>query len=591
MGKKKLIGTLGKRFEVTEGGKPQQGSPRTPSIVYTRLQRRRPDMTKTTREWQFPFVWQAFSPSHGESAAVKWARSEAGKKRLKKENRALARLQGWSFFFRCLSHRIVPQLYQNLTVDRESGRWFIAFEWLEIGKHGKWKQLSEILQERRLKKREILQLQKALYRALRLMHCRRVAHGDIKDEHVLVKVVGKNAVGEIEYDFRTIRLIDFGMSHLFGIFSHKSTSRWEGASLGFCPPYFWGKRWMETVKRKKLYWLDRYAVDAVLYLALTGETFPVAFPSYKTVADLKQHLEELRTRLQERYQREFQNDYARKALANWLVDRLCVADPTESFHKGYKERLIHPFQQAFNLFYREQLESMNGKLLLYFLIVTLGGFGLCLVTGCNFFLAFALVSLFLAIGRWRSKEAFFLYDRDGGQHSSKTGWKSIVALSVWIIGGILAFPVEILPTVPVLAGLFVRKEGYWMGMILNVLGSLVTWMRLSRGVPPSSTFGAVPLQGWLSPLSLWGLLIGWLLAYIIGYGRYKVEKFAWKGLALMLMAAVWSWLFPFIMGNLLWFSAFELRSWKALLVGVANIIFVLLGSTYALWVVIADHGE
>ena len=248
---------LGKKYAFRRQILPSgQSTPHTPTVSYARVKQTKPE------------VWLAVrTAGRDKLVIVKRSHENDGNVLLKNEADALARLNRITWI-PVPGLQIVPRLDSHIRYeDRHS---FIAYEWLP---GEKWKNLGELLDQGfQLEPDTILNLHQSLYNAIRLLHFMGVVHGDIKDDHVLVRRKSNGS-----FDFRDIRLIDFGLSYM------DSNQDWRGASLGFSSPHYWHEENRSALTWSELRMLDWDGADALLYYAITGECFPITSPAYRKV--------------------------------------------------------------------------------------------------------------------------------------------------------------------------------------------------------------------------------------------------------------------------------------------------------------------
>lgn len=576
----KFNGRLGKRFKVLGPVSPTGGpTPHTPSVTYTRSRQKPPDVWETKMFYRHPSIWRTFSSSDNKLAVVKSSQHVTGRKLLENENKALARLQNWAWL---PGRRVAPRLYHSLTYDTENNRWFIASEWLgmkdneNIKKGAAWERLKTILDNRyRWETAEILQLQRALEKAVRIMHRRGVIHGDIKDEHVFVKVKDPQ---NPTYDFTTVRLVDFGLSYL------ETTSVWKGASLGFCHPHFWASK-TRGMSKNELQWLDLYAVDALLYLVLTDEHFPAAFPAYKDVLqpgpDGDTYSRELEEHLNKRF-RIRNSEQTRRIFARWLIHRLCATE-----HKNVYSIPL----------YQEQLttiiEQPASRVWLWFLGISLGGFALSgalsRVFPIPYLYRFGLISLLLSAFREMQQESFIILDRT---RPEKNLWANVVQASgsIWSILGSVVFPRELLPVVPAVTALFVQErqnKGAIFSGISVLIAAFIAWARLTIGPFDVFTLSAGYEKVLTTPVGLWVITAGWLLSYGIVLARFKAKKPS-RRLWMVIASALGAWAFPAIFAQIVLLLPVHWFSLEGLLSAMSSVVFGVLAGLYAIWSTLVD---
>lgn len=575
----KFKGGLGRWYEAPKNIRPGSGqTPNTSSIIYTRSPQIRPLVWFTTMQIR-PAVWRAFSTSGGKPVTVKSSQFLFGKEILKNEANAIAKLQKWSWI---PGRRVSPKLYEGITYDANENLWFIASEWLgleDIGKGRDWIPLADILkpsgkriETQKLSTDDLLELQISLYKTVRILHRRRVVHGDIKDEHVAVKVIdAENGI----YDFRQIRLFDFGLSYLTDV------SKWHGASIGFCSAYFWNPE-NRLLNKSSLEWLDWYCADAVLYLALTGECFPTTSPAYRDIYATGQAVDycyELNNALSARWSDN--TDRPRKALAYWLIRRLCKYSPDEAVVRA-------PL-------YDFHVEKIGYQPALWFLGIILGGFMLSHIARIPALIIFAITTIILTLLRlWQTK--YFLisdwnFSRGTRQRTNlflkqkPVIYEFILAMGWSLLGSVL-LPIHLYPAIPAITGLFLSKR---INMILGLLGisisALIAWMKLTINGGHVLGFAHWPTNLILGPPGFLAIISGWLISYGVVNLRFRANKkeqrFAYTGIAILL-----AWLAPLFIGRVLYIP-FEMPN-EFIISGAMSIVLGLLGCLYATWKMIIN---
>jgi serine/threonine protein kinase len=216
---------------------------------------------------------------------------------------ALDRLSWWRWL-----NPIAPTVWEYFRVDDQTGTVFSVVECFgsDSQRVTGWVKLSELLnlptplwKDTESKVHDLRKLQIALYSAVRRMHMVGVVHGDLKDEHILIR----RRKGE-KYDFSNIRLIDFGFSYVEYDLSRKKhaqsdtymeydldrkkhiqSNTWKGGTPGFYNPIYWNKANRYGLTRQRLHALDYYSANTILFYALTGECFPASSATYSSLAD------------------------------------------------------------------------------------------------------------------------------------------------------------------------------------------------------------------------------------------------------------------------------------------------------------------
>jgi len=572
-----INGGLGRKYYIVETIRYQSRRQPTPTITYTRLRQGRPSVQSTVMEAKpVPIALLSFFPSMRRRAMVKTCAVDYAQ--LLTEVRALERLQRrW----RLWAPRIVPRLYQGVTYYRDKRYdrqgWFFSAEWLEMGNSQdkkEWEYLSEILRkEKQLSTEDILLLQRTLDRALAWMHRRRVVHGDIKDSHIVVRIREGEGTSP-KYDFSDIRFLDFGSSYIIG----EGILTWHGATPGFCPPYFWHEKHHQVLEPHKLRWLDRYAVDALLYFALTGEYFPVASPPYRVLLDrdrerVAQYLESLERALKKRINQTIdpKRDWPRWALANWLVKRLCVLEPGGIHEPFYRKKMF-------------ALMKLPGWM---FLGSVLGGSPLI----WYLFHGLAMKEVLWAIAILGGMKILREVRREDFVVNSIIAepplWEEIITTVVWVIGGGMLLPAPLLPTIPVISGMITTNKvvGRFVTpvllsfVLLGIVGFRYDALTIAAGWPSRH------LLAWWGYIALW---ISWVLAWVLTQFRNSSQNIR-KQWRWVFMSWFVAWLFPWLIGSNL-FGEITI-SLYFILSGLMSLGVMILGGKYATWSFIADVDE
>lgn len=535
-------------------------TPYTPSVVYTHSRHSRAEVWKT--EAHRPRVFKAVLKHNGASVTIKSLKSTEGNLALRNEADVLNRLEwiDWLPLF-----QVAPRLYEYLKFDQTSHRWFIAFEWFDIEKTEEgyaWENLQTILKKGPLPTNDLLDLHRSLYKAMRIIHILGVFHGDLKDEHVLIKV--KN-VAQDQYDFSKIRLIDFGLSYL------DQEAEWRGASLGFCSPYFWHPEHRELNPNSIMY-LDYYSVDALLYYALTGECFPVTSPAYYEITGTKDdcYCGELKDSLLAKWIDE--PEPPRKALAGWLLNRLCNYDPGRTIFR--------------DSFYRREILSISRDSAWWFV-------GTLLILNLLLQPLFVgewpriVLSLILLAGiRWWKQKGFVLLDQQIQEKIDKPTlfWLLPILLS---IGGAWILPALFYPAIPVIVGLFVnsKKNAFFASVGVGLLaGAYSAWLHLTLNAD------SVGMANWsiglkAGPVGLITILFSWAAAFTLVSLRFRISQwFKREQLARLLLVALSTlvaWLTPSVVGIILLIpTQFSPTFWYT---GILSLILALISVLFAYW--------
>lgn len=554
-------GRLGKWYKDPKRPKEIEGKDTpdyTPTGIYSRVRYMRPNIWKATRVFSKsnkPKPWESILSHSGKLVAIKSSSRDHGFFALKNEADALARLQRLAWW---PPFRIAPQLYEYLTFDdQESKHWFIAYEWLQYGKKGvKWESLSSIMRNRKYKALETLELitlQRTLYKATNKMHSQKVYHGDIKDEHILVKKHSEN-----QYDFSKIRFIDFGLSYV-----NKKTAAWKGASLGFCNPYFWHSQ-NQSLNQRSLKLLDWYGIDSVLYYALTGECFPIASPAYRGLIRSNDVFQNIEDKLVTAHANRASNK-VRKAFARWLIRRLSTNNPQKT--------LIN------NKFYRKNITSISGETTLGFIGLLLGLSLLLQIFQVNIWPGVAITIFTLLVFRlWKSKKFTIIEIIKREEEEEEYKWLSnqILLASVFSLLGPFILPLPFHPSIPAISALLVHhKNKNWIPGILLGFGSIVTWVRLSLSTGKFSGFSN-PLK--TMPISGFFILFSWLAAFWIIVNRYKIKNTIVR-LSFIVIATMFVWLFPILIQRVLLIPS--IFSLSFFLTGMSGLLTSLLAAFYA----------
>jgi len=569
----KFKGGLGKWYKVLEKVEFNfKHTPYTPSVIYTRAKRSRAEVWKATlsfSESDKPQVWKSALKHSGESVTIKSLKHTEGNLSLRNEADALYRLQWLNWW---PPFRIAPRLYEYLKFDKASKRWFIAYEWFDVeqAEEGKaWENLEPVLEKGPLETGDLLSLQRALYKAMRLMHRLGVVHGDIKDEHVLVKVKCIDH-DRVDYDFSKIRLIDYGLSYLGEV------AEWRGASLGFCSPYFWHPA-HRSLNKNALRWLDWYNVDALLYYALTGECFPVTSPAYRGITESKEgkaYFDELKNMLIARWLNE--EDKPRKALACWAVKRLCNYDPSQT-------RISH-------FFYRRQLMFISRESAWWFVGALIIAGVILKISLVGEWAGTALTLMLLARIRWWKRKEFFILDWGlykeldepvwPWQKNSVWFWQRAFLPVLLSIAGVLTLPTLLYPAIPVSVGLFVngKKSAFATGLGVLV-GAIIAWMRLTLSNADTLGLESWPVALKAGPVGFLTILLSWILAFTIVSARLmKEQNFRWLLVAVSVLVAWW---IPSLVGKVLLIPMqLSLTFWYA---GVSSLLLSLISALFATW--------
>jgi serine/threonine protein kinase len=613
-----LKGGLGKWYKrIRRVPTSSRQTPYTPSIFYPHTWRSRTEVWKaesSRTNFQKPGIFRAFLKIGSKPVAIKSLKHTQVNLPLKNEAEALNRLQwvNWMPPF-----HIAPKLYEYLKFDQASRCWFIAFEWFEIEQSGeglKWEKLEDILKKGPLPTGDLLELQHSLYRAIRIMHSLGVVHGDLKDEHVLVKVVDP-VQDRKEYDFSQIRLIDFGLSYLHG------PAEWLGASLGFCSPYFWNPA--NRSLDMNFSCLDWYGADALLYYALTGECFPIASPAYYELTSSREdHFQQLRTTLQNRWI--YEPDTPRKVFANWLVNRLGQRDP----------RLT----RIRDSYYRQKILSISREPAWWFVGTLFLAASLSWVLRVGEWharfppfeegVAIGLTLLALAgIRLWKRKK-FMILDQEAylqeeldkpvwpwQKKRSTWFWQGLLPALVLCIFGALALPHALFPALPVCVGLFVnnRKSAFGVGLGILLGGGLAWFHLMITDMVGKSHFNpggfgmmhfpppffnlpglGIILISWMAGFGLVLLRLRWRRSSLSNQDRssetnggrylhYRQERLnSWL---LVISAVLLTWLLPWLLE---WIMLFPMHLSPIflmifLMTGLLSLALVLVAAFYADW--------
>jgi hypothetical protein len=571
-------GGLGKWYKFPSKASPGDSPDYTPSLTYSRAMYHRPKLWRATRSFSRsdkPSLWTSILGHSGKMVAIKSSPPTDGFFVLKAEADALNRLQ-WISWIPTL--RIAPRLFEYLKFDgQNSKQWFIAYEWLrydqDVDEGIDWEPLSRILEKRALETAELLALHKALYRAVGLMHRWpvNIYHGDIKDEHILVKVVAQQEPSEIDdghvYDFRTVRLIDFGLSYL------KLVDEWKGASPGFCSPYFWDSS-HRILDVNSMNALDWYCVDAILFYALSGECFPITSPAYSEIKN-QQYFESVRDKLEGAHAD--RSDKARHAMASWLIKRLSAPNPTIIRTK--------------DSFYQRQLSfiSSNNAAAVWFLGILFGIGVLSQLFRVDGWLATGIsICILLIIRLWRNSQFTVLdwYLDQQLESTSRPGWLHYVFPIVFGVFGIWILPLPLYAAVPACTGLLVyQKKSAWIPGVAIGVGGILAWMKLSINDFMYSGINMWPASLKTGSFAMLVILFCWLVGYFITMGRYQIIDMK-KRVLLVLFATLFVWLLPLLVGKIL-LVPLNISS-SFLIAGISSVGLSLTAALYAIWEYLID---
>jgi serine/threonine protein kinase len=575
-------GGIGKWYKAPRKIESSDTPDYTPSVTYSCARYKRPEIWQATRSFSKSdrtTLSEAFLQHSGQMVAIKSSKLSDGYFALKAEADALNRLQWLSWF---PPFRIAPRLYENLKYDeQESNRWFIAYEWLRNDKDVEegvvWENLSTILKTRTLETTELIDLLKSLYRTVRLMHRMGVYHGDLKDEHVLIKVehrLNKSKWGnEKIIKFTSIRLIDFGLSYM----SH--VDEWKGASPGFCSPYFWNSN-NNLLDKNSLNALDWYCVDALLYYATTGECFPIASPAYSELSGDKNkaYFSDIQTKLINAHSKN--PETARNIIVCWLIKRLSAPDPT-----GIRTR---------DKILQRQITSLSGRrnTAYWYLGLLLGTGVFSLLFKWNSWLSTIILTIVLIGIRVLKNTDFSILDWGTNKQPeirSTPNWVQFVPPLILGLIGTMTLPIPVLSSIPICIAMFVKRMKYsWISAIAVVIGSFLAWTRLSIS---SENFSAI--NNWASalqigPPALYTIIISWLIAYIVIVRRHLVKNYKSRWY-MVVLATLFVWLFPLLVGQVLFSIPLKNSiSIPFMFSGFSSLLLSLVTALFATWEVLIN---
>lgn len=251
-----------------------------------------PDYSPTTLTPRLPRprpqIWKAIESRNQNKAVAIKVSYQDDLFYLENEYRSLKRLNHVRNQVNLIPLDIAPKLVDYKKTDDQLV--YLIYEWLDPKN---WESLSTIIIDPKRKQPGITgdplqNLRKSLRKACNKLHNRGIIHGDLKDEHILVRKKIKKPESLEDYDFKKIKIIDFGFSYLLpsGRFSKNNgfDNSWRGGSVGFSNPFFWRSENKNRAHGPALKSIDWYSVYSILYYASTGECFPLASPSYRIFA-------------------------------------------------------------------------------------------------------------------------------------------------------------------------------------------------------------------------------------------------------------------------------------------------------------------
>lgn len=218
-----------------------------------------------------PLLYKGEALNGDRSVAIK-ASGQTGRQVLMNEWRALDKL---NLYNRLPFNRPIAPAVHEKVFDLGNSSFFV-FEWLD---ESEWMNIASLLcfTAPLVYWDNSCSVVKKMWRALAVsikkMHKLDIFHGDLKDEHIFVKIEKDG-----QLNFSEIRIIDFGTSYLGRL------EDWKGGSIGFSPPHYWDPSYRLGLQRSRLQGLDWYGAYAVLYYACTGETFPTSSPAFREMA-------------------------------------------------------------------------------------------------------------------------------------------------------------------------------------------------------------------------------------------------------------------------------------------------------------------
>jgi len=300
-----IPGGLGRQFQVSQMVSRTNDNPSTPpgsTTTYSRLNRVKPDVYEVT---------DTHKQRGGDTFMLKAVCYEGGIMTLVNEAKILSRMS-WVW------PRIAPRLITQVHTFKDV--YYFVYEKFSSND---WESLDKIIRSHGpiTNPDEMMQLQSAIYASVHWLHFHNVIHGDLKDEHILIRKI-KRGTGCYTYDFGDIRFIDFGFGSL------NRVGRWNGASIGFASAYFWNRSHRTLLSHKELLAQDWYGAYASLYYAFTGECFPTTSPTYSALGspNTNDNVSEYYNELVESLNTHHRSETQRHAILSALIRRLAQPD-------------------------------------------------------------------------------------------------------------------------------------------------------------------------------------------------------------------------------------------------------------------------